>query len=249
MYIIDDGIKLDAKLEMPESFSGHCPLVIIIHGFTGDKEEAHIVAMSDLFNRLGCAALRADMYGHGKSGGRFRDHTLYKWLTNIMTLVDYARGLDFVTDIYLCGHSQGGLAVILAAAMEREFIKGLIPLSPAANIPGCARHGVMLGYRFDTENIPDEIPVDEELTLGGNYIRVAQTISVEDAVARYKGPVLLVHGSADETIDVKVSADLQKEYENAELAVIEGDTHCYDYHLDEAVEAVRKWMERQLQQK
>ena len=120
MYIMDDGIRLNAKLDMPENHGEKCPLVIVIHGFTGHMEERHIVAVSQTLNSIGYATLRVDMYGHGHSDGKFEDHTLYKWLTNALTVIDYAWNLDFVTDLYLCGHSQGGLTVMLAAAMKRE---------------------------------------------------------------------------------------------------------------------------------
>ena len=130
MYIIDDGLKLDAVLDMPAAMAGEkCPLVIVIHGFTGYKEEDHIVAVSRALNEIGYATLRVDMYGHGHSDGEFRKHTLYKWLTNALTVIDYARSLDFVTDLYLCGHSQGGLTVMLAGGLKHDVIKGLIPLS------------------------------------------------------------------------------------------------------------------------
>lgn len=246
MHIVDDGICLDATIDMPTSFSGRCPIVIIIHGFTGNKEERHILAMNEMFNGIGLATLRVDMYGHGKSGGQFRDHTLFKWMTNAMRVIDYARGLDFVTDIYLCGHSQGGLAVILAAALEQDRIKGLIPLSPATMIPEGARRGEILGMRFNPDRIPDEIRMDAERSLGGNYVRVAQTIRVEDAIDRYKGPVLLVHGDADESVPVECSVEASKRYKNAQLSIIHADSHCFDFHLDEAVEAVRSWMVDQI---
>ena len=141
MYIDCDGIKLNAYQDMPANVSGKCPLCIIIHGFTGHSEERHIVAVQKVLNEIGIATLRADMYGHGKSDGRFEDHTLFKWLTNILSVVDYAKTLDFVTDIYMTGHSQGGLSVMLAAAMERDLIKAIMPLSPAAMIPEVARSG------------------------------------------------------------------------------------------------------------
>ncbi len=244
MFITDDGIRLNAKLDMPEAFGGKCPLVIVIHGFTGHMEERHITAVSRMLNEIGCAALRVDMYGHGHSGGSFRDHTLYKWLTNAMTVIDHARGLDFVTDLYLCGHSQGGLTVMLAAALKRDVIRGLIPMSPGTCIPEGARTGTVLGVSFDPDRVPDELSFDGAV-LGGNYIRVAQTIRVEEAIARFDGPVLLVHGSDDETIPFECSAAAQKAYASAELAVIPGDTHCYDRHLDLAVDAVKRWMLKQ----
>ena len=107
-FIDSDGTRIHAKLERPEG-AEKGPLCILVHGFTGHMEERHITAVSRMLNEIGCAVLRIDMYGHGDSEGEFRNHTLYKWLTNVMTAVDYARTLDFVTDLYLCGHTHGGL--------------------------------------------------------------------------------------------------------------------------------------------
>ena len=67
-------------------------------------------------------------------------------------------------------------------------------------------------------------------------------IHVEDAFTGYEGPVLLVHGDADESVPVSHSIEAQMAYKNASLSVIKGDTHCYDYHLEDTVEAVRSWM-------
>ena len=248
-YIMDDGIRLHIKLDMPrkmpENAPAKCPLVIVIHGFTGHMEEEHILAVSGMLNENGFATLRADMYGHGGSGGEFKNHTIFKWMTNAMTLVDYARSLDFVTDIYLCGHSQGGLLVMLTAALERDVIKGVIPLSPGVCIPDDARKGCVLGSVFDPEHIPEEVSSPDGWTLSGNYFRCVQSIHVEEAIDRYTGPVLIVHGDADETIPVQCAIDAAARYRNAELVITKGDTHCYDYHLDEVVEAVREWIVRQ----
>ena len=63
--IHDDGITLDAVIDMPEKTNGKVPLCIIIHGFTGNKEERHLLAVSKMMNEIGMATLRVDMYGHG----------------------------------------------------------------------------------------------------------------------------------------------------------------------------------------
>ena len=237
-YIRDDGIRLHASLAVPE---GSDRIVVIIHGFTGNKDERHLIAVSDALNAIGYATLRVDMYGHGESDGQFRDHTLYKWVTNALTVIDYAQGLDFVREVYLCGHSQGGLVAMLAAAMKRDVIRALIPMSPAAMIPELCRQGELLGVPFDPERIPDELRFEDNV-LGGNYLRVAQTIRVEDAIDRYEGPVLIVHGDADESVPVQVGIDAANRYRDCKLALIHGDTHCFDNHLDQVVDAVVAWM-------
>ncbi len=246
MYILDDGIRLNAKLEMPEQIAERCPLVIIIHGFTGHMEEQHLLAAAETLRGLGCATLRVDMYGHGNSDGEFRNHTLFKWMSNAMTVIDYARGLDFVTDIYLCGHSQGGLNVILAGALKHEFIKGIIALAPACMIPELARTGGLLGTKFDPDHIPEEMTVWESHVLGNNYVRVAQTIHVEEAIDRYDGPVLVVQGEMDGP-DLRASAVAAAErYRNSTLVMIPEATHCFDGHLEEMSDAIRNWMQEEL---
>ena len=242
MYIPDDGIKLNAKLDMPSAPGEKHPLVIVIHGFTGHMEERHITAVSQTLNDLGYATLRVDMYGHGNSEGQFENHTLYKWLTNALTVIDYARKLDFVTDLYLCGHSQGGMTVMLAGAMKHDVIAGLLPLSPAWMIPEGARKGTLLGQNFDPDHIPDVLPAWGDRGLGGNYVRVAQTIYVKEAIDRYQGPVLIVHGDEDEAVPVEYGIEAANCYKNAKLVLIPGDDHCYNYHLDQVLQAIRAWM-------
>jgi len=243
MYIMDDGIRLNAKIVRPKTDRERSPMVIIIHGFTGHIEERHIIAVSDALNEIGYSTLRVDMYGHGSSDGDFTNHTLYKWLTNAMTVIDYARNLDYVSDLYLLGHSQGGLTVMLAAALKRDVIKAVIPMSPATMIPEYAREGKLFATTFDPDHIPDEVyTTGDGRIVGGNYARVAQTIHVEEAIERYRGPVLIVHGDADESVPVQCAVDAAKAYANAKLVLIHGDTHCYDYHLDQAVGAVQDWM-------
>ena len=235
-YIDCDGIKLHAKLDFPEGFEKG-PLCILIHGFTGHMEEDHIVAVQKAINKAGVAVLRAEMYGHGKSDGQFENHTLYKWVTNALAVVDYAKTLDFVTDLYLCGHSQGGLLTMLIGGMCNTAFKAIIPLSPAWMIPEICREGSVLDQTFDVNNIPETVS-SGDWNLSGNYIRVAQTIHVEDEIARYNGPVLIVHGEADEVVPFFYGEKAAKLYKNAKLVPIKDDDHCYGRHMDEMADAV-----------
>ena len=238
--ILDDGIQLRTVLERPDA--DRCPLVIFIHGFTSTKDKPHNVASCEAMREAGFATLRVDMYGHGESGGEFRKHTLYKWISNILAAIDYARGLDFVTDIYLSGHSQGGLAAALVAGMAPDHVKGLILRAPAFMIPRCAREGNMLGRTFDPFHIPDEIPVIKGLTLDGTYVRVAQTLHVEEAIDRYPGPVLILHGDEDDTVPLRDSVDAAKRYKNCQLEIIPGESHHFDRHPEQMKEIIRKWL-------
>lgn len=240
-FIHDDGIRLHAKLETP-SDAEKCPLALLIHGFTGHMEEPHLLAVRDTLLSCGIAVLRVEMYGHGQSDGSFEDHTLLKWVNNAIAAADHARELDFVTDLYLCGHSQGGLLAILLAGLKPDLFRAVIPLAPATSIAYGARVGNVLGMTFDPDHIPDVIFCGER-RLKGNYLRAAQLVDVDQAISRYHGPVLLVHGDADASVPLQCSIDAQKQYDNGNLVIIPGDTHCYDHHLDKVTAAVKDFLE------
>ena len=80
------------------------------------------------------------------------------------------------------------------------------------------------------------------LKLNGNYIRVAQTIHVEDEIQRYTGPVLIVQGDADEAVPLQYARRAAELYANAKLVIVPGDTHCYDHHLEMVTGAVRNFL-------
>ena len=243
-YLDDDGIRLHMKLDRPEGSVGkRTPLMILIHGLTGHMEERHIVADKDMCLQHGFAVLRADLYGHGLSGGEFWNHTLFKWLTNIMTITDYAKTLIWADGLYLMGHSQGGYATMLAAGMRPDAYKAIIPLSPATSLEKGAKTGHAVGVCFDPSAVPDELPRPGMRPLSGNYIRALQMLDVDAAIRRYQGPVLIVHGDADQTVPVQCAIEAAEQYQNCKLVLIPGDLHCFDYHLDQMLDAVGEFLD------
>lgn len=244
-YIPSDGIRLHAKLEFPEGYQegGKCPLLIVIHGLTGHMEETHIIGVANTALEKGYAALRVEMYGHGKSEGPFREHTLYKWINGAFSVVEWAKAQPFVSGLYLAGHSQGGLLTIIVGGLRCDDFKSLLPLAPAWMIPEGARAGMLLGAPFDPKHVPDTVS-NGNLELNGNYIRVAQSIHVEDFFDKYTGPVLIVQGDADEAVPLSYAQKAAELYENAELVIIPGDDHCYTKHLDQVTQAVGDFLER-----
>ena len=239
MFINDDGIQLSAVLEKPEN-ADISPLVILLHGFTSAKDRPHNILAAAAMREKGFATLRFDLYGHGESGGEFRKHTLFKWISNTLAVLDYARGLGY-REIWLSGNSQGGLVAALVAGIEKDRVGGLILRAPAFMIPQAARDGGMLGCTFDPDHIPDCIPVIKNLYLDGNYVRTAQMIHAEDAADSYRGPVLIMHGDEDDTVPPEDSRRMAKRYRNCELAMIQGETHHFDRHPEQMREIIRNF--------
>lgn len=245
-YIDKDGFKLYAKLDMPDMSEERMPILILIHGLTGQMDEAQLEGVRDAANDNGLACLRVDMYGHGKSDGNFSNHNLLEWVSEVLYIIEYAKKMEFVTDIYLAGHSQGGLVAMLASAIKADIIKSLILISPAINIVKDCKSGTFFDARFDEYNIPATVHFWDEYDLNGDYIRVARSIDVDKAIDAYKGPVLVVHGTADDAVDVACGIEVADKYKSSTLKLIEGDSHCFDYHLDKMVQAVREYIDESI---
>ena len=241
LTIMDDNIPLAAVLERPGAVP--CPLVIVLHGFGSSKDRPHTLAACAAMRDKGFATLRFDLYGHGESGGTFRDHTLYKWIGNALAVLDYARSLPEITEIYFSGHSQGELTAALAASMAPDLVKGLILRAPAFLIPRCAREGSMLGYHIDPQRIPDEVEAFNGQTLGADYFRVAQTIHAEDAIDRYPGPVLLLQGDQDDLVPPEDSRQAAERYRHCRLVMLSGESHHFDRCTEQMCAAIREWLE------
>ena len=242
LTIMDDGIALSAVLETPEG-AGPFPLVIILHGFGSAKDRIHTLQTAAAMREEGFATLRFDLYGHGESGGEFRKHTLYKWISNTLAVIDFMRAQGY-TDISLSGHSQGGLVAALAAGMAPDRIHALVLRAPAFLIPRCAREGSMLGIRFDPGHVPDSSPIQGGPVLEGNYIRVAQTLHAEETAERFKGPVLILHGEEDDLVPAEDSREMAKRYADCTLALIPEETHHFDIHPEIMTEQIRSFMRK-----
>lgn len=253
-FFIDcDGMPVHAKLDFPKSERDSYPLLIIFHGFTGQMEERHIVAVKDAASRAGYAALRVDLYGHGASGGNFADHTILKWLNQAMELVAYAKKLPFVDKIFLAGHSQGGLTALMTAGMMPGEIAGLIPLSPATVEVYGARKGELFGVKFNPEQMEDEYLLPRKnRKLKPEFFLTLRLLPLERAVASYHGPVCLIHGTSDQTVPFDYAKMLagreRKATGDFTFVPIAGADHNYtgDGQLDEVTSTVKNFLEKQV---
>ena len=241
LFINCDGLKVHAKIDFPKVQNDKMPVLVLIPGFTGHIEEEHILGVSDAATEVGYVCLRAELYGHGKSDGDFYDHTIYLWMQEAIRVINYAASLPYADKVLLAGHSQGGLLAVLTAGIMEDKISALLPLSPATSIPADATRGHILGVDFDNNNLPEFIQSDN-WKLSSNYIRVARMLPIPEAITKYNKPVLIIHGTEDEAVPYIYGKELSEKYANAELISIEGDNHCYNYHLDDVKSAVKDFL-------
>ena len=244
-YLDCDGIKLHTKMDFPKEEKEKYPMVIVVHGLTGNMEETHIKGVSMACNSIGYVTLRVELYGHGKSEGNFKDHTVMHWMLEIMRVIDYARSLEFISDLYLTGHSQGGAAIVLAAALKEDELKALMPLAPAMMLQEASCTGGFPMTEYAPDNLEKEILLFGEHPISSNYMKVARLLPFKDAVKNFRKPVLIVHSETDELVPFAYSEKLQKDYRNAQLVSIPEDNHCFEKHLDMVQKTVIKFLKEQ----
>ena len=52
-------------------------------------------------------------------------------------------------------------------------------------------------------------------------------------------PVFIVYADTDEAVPFSCAEEAEHSFQNASLVVIPNDTHCYDNHLDQVLDAIR----------
>lgn len=241
-----DGITLKGDLMKPDLEK--CPAVILFHGFMSARDSDLLCQIADLCLEKGIAAVKFDFDGHGESGGKFSDMNAYSELLDASKIMDYVRSLDFVTDIYIVGHSMGGVIGGMTAGHYRDVVSKLVLLAPAAGMKRDAQLGSYFGENYDADNIPDFFPVSSEKRglndyLGGFFFRVAKSLPIYEITAHFEKETLIIHGTEDEAVSFEGSKVYKEYLPQAELVLIEGENHGLNaFAREEVVKRVAEFL-------
>ena len=100
----------------------------------------------------------------------------------------------------------------------------------------------MLGVRFDPAQLPEEFPTIKGLTLDRDYFLSVRELRVEEAVDAFPGPVLLLHGAADEVVPLEDVEAAARRYRNGRLELIPGETHHFDQAPEQMKTRILDWL-------
>lgn len=117
-----DGVKLAWR-----RVAGAGPTVVWLGGFRSDMAGTKAQALADWAQASGRAYLRFDYFGHGESGGDFREGTITRWREDALAVLDELIDGEAV----LVGSSMGGWIACLAAMVRPERVKAMVLVAPA----------------------------------------------------------------------------------------------------------------------
>jgi uncharacterized protein len=210
--------------------SGPHPAVVLLHGFTGNASESHF-----MFTRLarqlaadGLAALRFDCRGSGWSDGEFVEVTVEREVADARAALDYLARQPEIDHarLGLLGFSLGGCVAALVAGRDPR-VQALVLWAAVADPQ--AMRGRLLSEAIAPLDDPTQ-PID----VGGLLVGPALLRSLEQAhptveLANYRGPGLVVHGTADARVPVGEASA----YTNAlrpgyrQLLAVDGADHTF----------------------
>lgn len=112
-----------------ERLPGRGPTVVWLGGFKSDMTGTKAEALARWAHAEGQSFVRFDYAGHGRSGGRFEEQNISRWLSDTLAVIDR------LTEgpLLLVGSSMGGWLALLAARQRPERIKALVLIAPAAD--------------------------------------------------------------------------------------------------------------------
>ena len=244
-----DGLTLRGTLLKPEGVD-KCPITIINHGLMSNRGKERDCMFRMLAEKLlarGIASVRFDFNGHGESDGDFQDMTVIGEILDACKIMEYVLSLDWVTEIYIMGHSQGALVGGMTAGFYREKVKKLAMLAPAATIKDDALSANCFGSFYDVNTPPEYIPMKnnegEDFKLGQAYMRTSRTLPVYETTGMFRGKTLIIHGTNDEAVGVYGARRYAGYMENVKLHIIEGETHGLDtFSLESVIDEVTDFL-------
>ena len=236
------GLKLAAVLHKPNG-EGKFPAAILLHGFTGYKEEGHIEEMARDLARKGIGAVRFDASGYGESEGTLdHDYRFSNYMTDTQLVFDYLSKLDWVdkSRMGVCGQSMGGIQAILLASNNPQ-IKAVVAISAPTkmgstdDLKGKYSEWKRVGY---TERISSRFG---KIRVPYAFIEDASKWDALDYVGKISCPVLVIWG----TKDVNVTAGSTKQiFDKANEPKESWEVEGMDHYPKRSPELLKKIIEK-----
>lgn len=221
---------ISTKITLPEGFcpeTDKCPMAVLMHGFMACKRWKPISSLAKELAKAGIASISFDFDAHGKSEGKFIDMTISSEIADAQAVAEYARKLPYVSALYFIGHSQGAVVAGMLAgklAGQGSAPQALVLLAPAAVLKDDAIKGQCMNARYDASNPPAYVNVMFH-KLGRKFILEAQKLPIYETSSAYKGPVCILHGTADKIVPLEYAERYHEIYPGSTLKILQGESH------------------------
>jgi pimeloyl-ACP methyl ester carboxylesterase len=230
-----DGLALPAWW-IPAEGARPGPAVVLVHGWESARHRTLPNAV--FLHALGWHVLTIDIRGHGLNRAETVPVSAGEFGRDALAAVETALADPLVTQVAVLGHSMGAAGAALAAAAEPRVAAAVLTATPADPYRLTRQT-----FRLAHLPIPGPIAVPLAWLTTRIYLEprghTVAEVSASEAVRRYRGPILAVHGTEDRVVPVGHLARLVEAARSArasdpdaapvETLVIEGGDHSWLY--------------------
>ena len=224
-------ITLAGTFILPESEKqGAFPLVIMVSGSGAQDRDCEILGhrpfwvLADQLGRNGIASFRYDDRGVGRSTGKFEAATQEDFASDLVRIVQYFHKAYPAANIYIYGHSEGGMTA-LRAAVQTNAVVGIIE---AASV-GTSGAQVLIDQQYLIPKASgyseDECIWNQKLYAQG--AQIALKSNADEFTAAYATwlnqvwdsiPVKLIDGASKEDVQAQMAAFFNNDWARQFLA-------------------------------
>lgn len=241
--------QLAATLEVPALKAGEkCPIVIICHGFGGNRDRGTTCMAAQQLPKEGIATLRFDFNGHGQSEGEMKDMTVLNEIEDAKCVYQYAAGLPFVDHerIAMLGASQGGVVTSMSVGeLGSKKIKAAVLMCPAAVLRDDCIKGQLMGKHYNPLDPPEVVQVGNKC-IGREFIKTTFRLPIYETAERFHGRACIIHGTGDRTAPYTYGIQYHNIWPGSEYHELEGYDHGFNPDPQRAVSIAIDFLKRTL---
>lgn len=238
LYLGSNSRKSFFDLHIPENFNGK--LVVFVHGYKGFKDWGawNLVDFEFTYAGFGFAKFNLSHNGANQTYAKdfpdleaFSKNTYTKEVDDIRFFLNHLESLNLPDySIHLIGHSRGG-GVGLIATSEDVRVKSIITWAAISDIEKRFPTGEKLttwqreGVRFEL-NTRTEQQMPIAYNMYEDFLQRKGRLNIKTACEKLSIPRLIIHGSADEAVDVSEGRQLS-DWLKVPLFEIPGANHTF----------------------
>ncbi len=241
------------------------PLVIFVHGYKGYKDWGAWNLMAEKFAEAGFYFVKFNFSHNGTTLGSpedfkdlnaFAENNYSKELSDLKTVISFYLDKPEIDreNLTLIGHSRGG-GIAVIQTFEDERIRNLITLASVDTLDRFPKEEAFETWKKDgvyhtlngrtKQNMPHHFQFFED------FEKNRKRFDIESAAEQLKARVLIIHGTQDESVEVKSAENLHMWNPNSEKLLIEGANHTFgakepwteDFLPDDLETATQKMIE------
>lgn len=239
-----DGKRMPATLFLPEGQT--LGTAVVFHGLAGWRNHPLLVGIAEVLAEKGYATLRFDdSNGIMSPDGDFFRSTTTGYTCDVEDALAYVHQAPWHHgQLFLVGHSLGGLVAAWYAARHPTEIERLILIAPAISWKAMWWKWLPLSLLWYIRGYRLMLGIDgKRFALSPTWWMDFYKYDANAYAPKIPAPTLVISAEQDHTVArPSVERSLARRFPRGEHSMVSWSNHIFDKHEDEVVDTIRQWL-------